>query len=83
MWTRDEVIKLALDRLLDLFQAYERSDAPPAPEPEPPPKPAPPPPNEGYHQRLLRLAREDIAAGRVISDRAPPVRERSRRTRDC
>jgi hypothetical protein len=35
--TRDEIIKLAVERLLDLFQAFEeRPSNPRRPEPEPP-----------------------------------------------
>ena len=39
MRTRDEIIKIAVARLLDVFQAFERSDAPSTPEPEPEPAP--------------------------------------------
>lgn len=63
MRTRSEIIRIAVERLFDVFLSFERSDAPSPPEPleppEPPPKPRGPKPGTQEWFRQLPAPRSD------------------------
>ena len=68
MLTATKLAKFLADREKELFKLKQHavSDDPPEPEPEPP-KLEPARKGETDMERMLRCARNDIAAGRAIS----------------
>jgi hypothetical protein len=83
MRTRAELIKLAVERLLDVFEAFERKPDPPAltsepPEPEPAPHTRFKPGSQEWYRALPRgqmgggLTQNEIARG--VPKRRPPRR---------